>query len=319
MSKLLLLPEPLLKSILNEFGNPTGNNWFVSVGESIDYYYKIHRSSEFSYLKPPHKLGTSLDALKRSLGYNSETHELVSGIATGTNLYIREVLSKKYGQGLNWTQYLQSIHLFERDLLPTVSNKSRLKQHEGQIKGVYKTDGTHIEVKAILSATCSSLAGYWLSRFEYVSKSGNRNELTQKGYQIDVERIDNCGSKSLSGLNLAIISPSGKKYEHELIVQLFGDFLVGYWKNVNTKNIGAFQLFVNTNMCVMTGMHLGNANDNTIQSGVWIWIKIIDDVSTRTDQLIRSSRLKDPGELTQLITQWKDIGNPIRLTDIFLI
>jgi hypothetical protein len=313
MSKLLLLPEPLIKKLLDEFGEPTGNGWFITIGESIDDYYNEHKLTKFSHYTQTGDRGTSIDSLKRSLGYVSTTGELNIEMATGANHYLREVLAKKYANGLNWTQYLKSIGLQSQDLLPMNSNRSRAGKLKSTIKDKEILNTTNQQDETIFLANCSTIAGYWLSRFEYISKSRNHSEV---GYQIDIERLDAIGINSFTGLNLAMTSPSGKKYQHELVVKLFGDFLVGHWKNTNTKNIGAFQLFINTNMCVMTGLHLGNANDNTIQSGIWIWVKIGDAISEETDQLIRTVQLKGPEELTNLMKNWQERGETIQLPEI---
>jgi hypothetical protein len=307
MSKLLIIPEPIIKALLKEFGNPDGNDWFIILGQSIDEYYYTHKTVTFSQLPKPDNPGTSLDNLKKCLGYSSKTGELTIEKATGANRYIREVLSKKYGKDLSWN-YLTTIGLSEKDLLPVASNISKKEKQVDEI-----TTQNQEKLHEHFFTTRINLAGYWLSRFEYISKS--RNQSTS-GYQIDIERLNVMGSKSLFGNNLAIVSPSGKKYEHELNAQLFGDFLVGYWKNTNTKNIGAFQLFINTNMCVMTGLHLGNANDNTIQSGIWTWIKILDEASEENDQRILNSSLKYSHELSGLMVEWQALGVGIILTDV---
>lgn len=305
---LLLIPKPLLLEVLKEFGRPHGNDWFLALGTYIDKYFKENKNTLFDDMLWPGR-GTSIDSLKKSLGYLSATRELSQEHATGANHYIREVLVRKYAKGLTWSQYIDTIGLTDRDLIPAVSHTLRAKS----IKIDKRPENT--TEPEMLTTHYDAITGYWLSRFEYVSRSRKEPIL---GYQIDIERLDKANRGSFSGTNLAITSPSGKRYEHEIKVQLFGDFLVGYWKNTNTKNIGAFQLFVNTNMCVMTGLHLGNANDNTIQSGVWTWIKIGDEVSDEKNQQILTAKLKEPNLLTELIEKWLMLGDSIRLEDVLV-
>jgi hypothetical protein len=90
----------------------------------------------------------------------------------------------------------------------------------------------------------SILSGYWLSRFSYKSK---REGILTSGFQFDLENIKSSGKWSLTGENILCSSPSGKKYFHELRVQIVDDYLLGSWFNINTKNIGALQLYIHTN------------------------------------------------------------------------
>ena len=121
------------------------------------------------------------------------------------------------------------------------------------------------------SISCHNLSGYWLSRFSYSKK---REGKVITGFQYDLEHLVPIGQRSLFGSNIYCISPSGKDYFHDIRVQVLNNYLLGSWYNTNTQNLGAFQLYIHTHNTIMSGKHIGNSNDNSIQEGEWIWIKV---------------------------------------------
>lgn len=159
---------------------------------------------------------------------------------------------------------------------------------------------------------CEFISGYWLSRFDYI-KNQDTGEL---GHQYDVEQLEISGEDDLEGLNLSGISAHGKVFFHRLKVQVVGDYLVGTWANFkDSKNIGTFLLYIDMNFCVMTGLHLGNSNGKTIQSGKWDWIKL--EVDKQLDDNLFKTRTMDKVErLDANFNQWLKNRVPVALEEV---
>ena len=290
--KLLLLPKGFVDELIKEYGAMDKPNWFQFVGDGIKEFYDTHRGTLFTSAPPP-ITGCSIDALKATFGYKSKQPP------KGANYFIRDVLAKKYGGGLNWEQYLEKNHIDLTTLYPQKHTKNVSSVAVGQ-----QDKASHI---------CARLSGYWLSRFEYVSKS---KRTPCEKYQINIERMVLHNDNEMTGYNISIASPNGRYYPHELRVERYRNFLIGRWDNTDQSNSGVFQLHINNTHCVMEGLHLGNANDNSIQHGIWLWIKISDELSEANDQLLKQNLLKQPTLLTEKITDWLPHAEPITLADV---
>jgi hypothetical protein len=158
-----------------------------------------------------------------------------------------------------------------------------------------------------------NLSGLWLSQFTYnVSRNGKP---VGGGFQIDVELLVPGSQPSLFGSNLLCSSNTGKLYKHELRAQILGNYLLGSWFNTNTQNIGAFQLYIHTHKCIMSGKHIGNANDNSIPHGDWTWIKIEGDSNYMEEQAakLKGSRLKPIAELGKNFKLWTKAAVPLKI------
>jgi len=159
------------------------------------------------------------------------------------------------------------------------------------------------------------LAGFWLSRFSYTAK---RDRKAASGFQYDLEYLVPVGQRTLSGGNVLCSPSAGKEYWHELRVQVLSNYLLGSWFNINTKNLGAFQLYIHTHNCVMTGTHVGNDNDNDIPSGEWSWIKIRTDLNRFENQLaeLKTHRLKSSSQLDNEFNSWIQNASPLEMNHI---
>ena len=133
------------------------------------------------------------------------------------------------------------------------------------------------------------LSGIWLSCFTYrVFRNGNFVD----GQQFDLEYLAANGSRSLRGHNILVESDGGKEYMHEIHLTVVCDHILGRWFNVNSQNFGAFQLQIHNLRLLMTGQHLGNANDNSVQSGEWKWLRVDLGRLTIVDALSRLTRAR---------------------------
>lgn len=304
--KKLLLPQPLIDKIIEKYGYPEGDDFFETLGKDIVSFYDDNKAGMFSYMGKPDDPGNSKDNLKKSIGYNHELKKLDTVIATGTNKFIRHVLSKMFYDGKSWGDMIKDLEIAEEQLIPAKKGKTIKLKNRSQL----------LVRENLGYENCDGLSGYWLSKFEYISK-GIGNE--HVGFQYDIEKLNVVDEAHLDGHNLLGVSPSGKVYYHKLNVQVVGDYLIGTWANFKgTKNVGTFQLFIHTNTCVMTGLHLGNANDHSIQSGKWVWLKIDLGNPDFNDEMVNSMLMKDIVYLEANFGTWIAKGSSVRVHELLI-
>lgn len=122
-----------------------------------------------------------------------------------------------------------------------------------------------------------SIEGLWISKFEYKAFRSGVGKFVD-GIQYDLEHIyarDNDHFFNYEGKNLICKSMGNIDYFHNLKCHLEQNKLVGIWINrYGINNIGCFQLNVGNNLIFMEGMHLGNASNNSVQTGNWMWLKV---------------------------------------------
>ncbi len=157
------------------------------------------------------------------------------------------------------------------------------------------------------------LEGLWLSRFTYVI---NKNKEKIKGVQFDIENLIVNNKTSLNGTNILASSKLKKAFFHNLRLEIINNYLIGSWTNVNTKNVGVLQLHIHTHNHLMTGRHMGNENDNSINCGSWQWVKI--QAPKKLDQKFIDS-LKNKSmisfeELDSHFNKWLDNDYPVKLS-----
>lgn len=183
---------------------------------------------------------------------------------------------------------------------------------ENQTDGILnKLDLTSIKP----SFASKSLEGYWLSRFSYNKK--RRDEII-KGIQFDLEYITSTGFSSLTGKNILCINQSGNIYYHGLEMKILDNYIVGTWFNTNTKNIGTMQLHIHNSKMVLEGKHLGNSNDNSIQEGDWVWIRLNTDCEGEKLSFddIKRKRLIEFDILESRFSEWILNGTSININEI---
>jgi hypothetical protein len=163
--------------------------------------------------------------------------------------------------------------------------------------------------------TSQTLAGYWLSRFEYTAY---RQGKMITGVQYDIESLTAVNDYCLIGSNVCAIVKSGKIYLHQLKIQLVNNYLLGHWYNINTKNIGAFQLYIHTHHVIMNGCHLGNANNNSIQSGNWTWIKLDISGHTLADDDLKMAIMKRTSVLDRNFSKWINNNVAVPLNEVLV-
>ena len=165
-----------------------------------------------------------------------------------------------------------------------------------------------------------NISGYWLSKFEYVAYRQGINDYVQ-GAQYDLECLTEDNRSEFfthKGENIFCSSKSKIQYYHDLSCLIEQSNVVGFWMNKkSTKNMGCFQLYLSNNGNIMYGKHLGNASDNAIKSGKWVWIKVDYDECHRSPELIRKSlRFLNFQELDSIFEENLVTASAIRMTNI---
>lgn len=123
----------------------------------------------------------------------------------------------------------------------------------------------------------SAIEGLWISRFEYKAFRSALGKFVS-GVQYNLEYLSPSVGKGFfnyEGENLFGISGGGTEYFHDLKCHHVENKLIGIWRNkYGISNIGCFQLMVSNNLHSMEGKHLGNASDNSVQPGSWVWLRV---------------------------------------------
>lgn len=156
--------------------------------------------------------------------------------------------------------------------------KSHLKKIYEKMEVSGRTELAGLSEWGKKESKIQSMDGYWLSRFEY---NAHRTGLYVTGVQYNLEFLykqHDVDFFPLAGANILCSSSNSElKYYHNLKCHIERNNLIGVWINrKNTRNIGCFQLYISNNNFIMSGKHLGNASDNSIQTGNWLWIKVKD-------------------------------------------
>jgi hypothetical protein len=160
-----------------------------------------------------------------------------------------------------------------------------------------------------------NITGLWLSRFEYKSFRGHR---LISGCQYDVEYLQLYGRRYIQGGNLLCSTTSGAKYWHNIEAQILSNYIMGNWFNHSTKNLGLFQLYINNTYTLMTGSHIGNANDNSVQCGTWTWLRInLEEGNCATvAESIREKAMMSPSEIDDIFKLYCKAETSITLKQV---
>ncbi len=169
------------------------------------------------------------------------------------------------------------------------------------------------------STPSHSLAGYWLSRFDfenYIHAQPEQEQQYRRGVQINLEHMATYSDAyfGLKGKNMCgARSENRQSYEHEFRIRSIDQHIVGIWENSNTKNVGCFQLTVHTHSQTMYGSHLGNASNGIVRAGKWIWLR----VEVPELYVPNYTKFKSFEALNSLIDSALDTGSSISLNDLF--
>jgi hypothetical protein len=182
-----------------------------------------------------------------------------------------------------------------------------------QIRSTLKGLGRFSSEEAVLARDENSpsagldaraIDGFWLSRFEFRTGRTGR-----AGYQYNLERLEARGSRTLAGGNLAAMSSNGRNYEHSLKLTVMKSHLTGLWFNTNHESVGVCQFRVHSNRNVLEGFHLGDADDESVQSGVWNWVRLKPDTARPlADVRPGDAQLRPAGDLDVLFRRAFDDG-----------
>jgi len=165
------------------------------------------------------------------------------------------------------------------------------------------------------SSAIFTLDGMWLSKFKF--DMHRRGKIISEE-QIDLELIEPQSKKSTYiGKNIRCTSSAKTEYLHRLQCEVFENHVLGKWFNKCTKYCGCYQLYIHNNGNMMFGMYLGNASNNQIVSGEWIWIRIgTQDDDSKLEQFLKGKDLRTFKELKEIFDSFIDEGRAIDLNDL---
>jgi hypothetical protein len=155
--------------------------------------------------------------------------------------------------------------------------------------------------------------GLWLSRFDF---RAYRNGEYIAAAQFNLELVECKATGRFRGKNLSSTTLVDVHYQHEFEFRIARNWALGLWINRNTENIGCFQLLIHTSKRSMTGYFLGNANDNSVQSGGWLWLKVTNRESPLELRGVPDFRLKPFEEVETIFTTAKHRGKYITFEEV---
>ena len=155
------------------------------------------------------------------------------------------------------------------------------------------------------------LNGIWLSKFKF---DMYRHDSFISGGQFDLELMRSKKKSSYVGKNLQCRCSTKIDYFHKLQCDIYGNILLGKWFNTNTNNCGCYQLHIHNNGNMMVGKHLGNASNNKITCGEWIWIKVeVHESDYGKENFMEANKLLPFNILDEKFTQFIKDGCAIGL------
>jgi len=165
------------------------------------------------------------------------------------------------------------------------------------------------------SSTIYDMSGIWLSEFKF---DMYRRGKFISGIQFNLELIEPQFKKNnYIGKNLQCSGSTKTEYFHRLQFEVFGDNVLGKWFNRNTNNYGCYQLYIHTNGNMMFGKHLGNASNNQIMSGEWVWIRVeIKDVDVNLEDFLKKNHLSSFKKLEGIFENFINEGLAIDLNRV---
>ena len=162
-------------------------------------------------------------------------------------------------------------------------SKDTIKSHAEEIYKRLEVSGvqelTRYYQMQFTSKDVGSLAGYWLSKFEFQSRSlSHSGARYTPGAQINLEYVTSVNEEegyfTHRGVSLCSAPSTKLTFSHHFQFKKENQVLAGIWQNINTHNIGCMQLVVRNDHLGMLGSHLGTTSDLSVSSGEWVWRKV---------------------------------------------
>jgi hypothetical protein len=132
----------------------------------------------------------------------------------------------------------------------------------------------------------SQLSGLWLSRYSYTGVEPDSNSFN--GNQFSLEYIKVAKGR-IKGSNIQSVSGSSLTHRYTFHGEIHLDrFVPGIWISKDRDRIGSFLLCLHTTRQLLIGKHLGNDEENSIQHGPWILIKV-NPVEMSIEEILQDS------------------------------
>ncbi|MBD1999229.1 hypothetical protein H6G00_21870 [Leptolyngbya sp. FACHB-541] len=154
-------------------------------------------------------------------------------------------------------------------------------------------------------------SGIWLSRFTFQRKDSERAQYNLEYFKLSEDKF--------IGENiLGASSTNQTPYIHELTAELCDNYLLGIWRNVNSRHFGCFQFYVLSRGTTMTGRYFWNKDDNSVGDGVFQWVKVKALWLFPEGQIaeLRTRTLRSFSYLDEHFQTWFDTGDELSLEQL---
>lgn len=154
----------------------------------------------------------------------------------------------------------------------------KLEISVSELRNYFKTQ--QIAESPIKMTKVASLDGFWISRFRFTGydpTSSPREAKYRSSCQIDLEKIQSStGNITHTGNSICGVRADSKPpYMHELEIKVERNYVLGFWRNIPPYcSSGCFQLYLQNQLNVMEGSHLGMTSNSVVKAGEWVWLRL---------------------------------------------
>jgi Bacterial regulatory proteins, luxR family len=216
-------------------------------------------------------------------------------------------------EGKSYVEIAQQLNLV-KDTVKSHAEQiySRLQIVDG-VLGLTRIYQTQLAVRRV-----GSLAGYWLSRFEFKSRTlSTSGDPYKTGAQINLEYLTELDNEYFTHRGVSLCSSPSTKltFTHNFQFKKENQVVAGIWENTNTHNMGCMQLVIRNDNLGMQGRHLGTTSDLAVSSGAWVWRKVHapDGLLVEAD----ATNFRPIEELEKYFDTTSDLRDSIQLAELF--
>jgi hypothetical protein len=159
------------------------------------------------------------------------------------------------------------------------------------------------------SFKAAELAGLWVTSFEFTSGAGTL-------CHADLVELKADAARRLTGKSRQPRTEGrARPFLNEIEAEVANRHLVGHWKNLSDmRYFGTVHLAVQTGECLMEGSYTCLANDVTVGSGPWQWVRV-DPASAAGVDLARVA-LQEPREVRKRLAAHSKHAGPLTLAAV---
>jgi hypothetical protein len=157
------------------------------------------------------------------------------------------------------------------------------------------------------SFSASDLDGHWATAYEFESGGATCAHA-------DVAEVTARSDRRLRASNRRprpVTEGHMRPFLNEIDAELVSRHVVGHWRNLSdTRYFGSLHLAVLSGECVMDGHYTALADDVTVMSGRWKWVRI-DPATVDID--LATVSMKEPGVVLRALLDHRRHDGPITL------